>query len=549
MAGLNGKPQARMQLAAIARVRGQLFVHSLRTTKGALELFSRIVISLVITAGGLGGAVGMGAAAWFFVSEGKTEWLALMLWPLFLFWQFFPVMASAFTETLDTSNLLRFPLDYRSYVAVRLVYGALDPSTVLGGLWLTGITVGISVANLRLLPWAALVLLVFGVLNVLLAQMIFAWVERWLAQRRTREIFAVLFFLAMIGFQLVGPVMNRYGRRSSPALRKFSAEASPVQRVLPPGIAANAIARVANGRPGQGFVSLGLLGVYGVVILRALSVRLRAQYRGENLSEVRRDASGRDRKQGVRLGWDLPGLSGPVTAVLEKEFRYLSRSGPVLLTLITPIFMLLIFGLGQGRDLGFLQRSPDLGFPAGVCYALLLLTNLIYNNFGADGGGIQFFLASPVHFRKVVLGKNLAHMAVLALEICVVWIGASLLFRPPSRAIAIATVAGVLFAAPVNLAVGNWLSLYSPKRIEFGTFGRQRASQLTVLISFGVQIIVFGLGAATMGLARYYRETWLATGVFLVLAVVGFTGYSMVLKRVDRMALARRERLTTELCR
>src|SRR5882762_1105629 len=215
-----------MQLAAIARVRWQLFMHSLRTTKGALELLSRIVLSLIITAGGFGGAVGLGAGAWFFVSEGKAEWLAVLLWPVFLFWQFFPVMASVFTETLDTSNLLRFPLDYRSYVVVRLVYGALDPSTVLGGLWLTGITVGISVANLRLLPWAALVLLVFGVLNVLLAQMIFAWVERWLEQRRTREIFAVLFFLVMIGFQLVGPLMNRYGPRSSPALRKFSAEAS-----------------------------------------------------------------------------------------------------------------------------------------------------------------------------------------------------------------------------------------------------------------------------------------------------------------------------------
>ncbi len=437
-------------------------------------------------------------------------------------------------------------------VVVRLVYGALDPSTVLGGLWLSGMAIGIGIANPRLFPWAAFVLLLFGILNVLLTQMVFAWVERWLAQRRTREIFAVLFFLVMISFQLVGPMMNRYGPTSAPLLRKFGAEASPVQRVLPPGIAARAIAQATGGRPGAAFGSLGFLGIYGALILRVLSVRLRAQYRGENLSEVERDVSTRDRKQGVRPGWDLPGLSGPVTAVFEKEFHYLSRSGPVLLTLITPIFMMLIFGFGQGRarpDSGFLQRSPDLGFPAGAAYALLLLTNLIYNNFGADGGGIQFFLASPVRFRTVLLGKNLAHMVVLALELLVVWIGASFFFRPPTPATAIATLAGLLFAAPANLAVGNLLSLYSPKRIELSSFGRQRAPQLTVLISFGVHLVVFGLGAATLFVAHYYRNIWLATGIFMAFAAVTLTGYRQVLQRADRLALARREVLTSELCR
>jgi ABC-2 type transport system permease protein len=394
-------------------------------------------------------------------------------------------------------------------------------------------------------------LLIFGVLNLLLTQMIFAWVERWLAQRRTREIFAVLFFLVMISFQLLGPIMNRFGPRSSPAFRKFGAEISPVQRVLPPGIAADAIASMASRRIGKAVGALGLLGLYGVVILRVLSVRLRAQYRGENLSEVPKQASASKAAEGVKLGWDLPGLSGPVAAVLEKEIRYLSRSGPMLLTLVTPIIMLLIFGLGQGRSGqgGFLQRSPDLGFPAGAAYSLLLLTNLVYNNFGADGGGIQFFLASPVRFRRVVLGKNLAHMTVLALEMMVVWIGVSVLFHPPTFALTIATLAGMLFAAPVNLAVGNLLSLYSPKRIEFGTFGRQRASQLTVLISFGVQIVVFGVAAATLLLARHYREIWLAPAVFLLLAGLSFAVYGFVLQRVDRLALGRREILTTELCR
>jgi len=222
----------------------------------------------------------------------------------------------------------------------------------------------------------------------------------------------------------------------------------------------------------------------------------------------------------------------------------------MLLTFVTPIIMLVVFGFGQGRPGGgFLQRSPDLGFPIGAAYTLLLLTNLIYNNFGADGGGIQFFLVSPARFRQIVLGKNLTHIAVLVLEMAVVWIGVSLLFRRPSLAVTMATIAGMLFAAPLNLAVGNLMSLYSPKRIEFGTFGRQRASQLTVLISFGVQLVVFAFGATVFGLAKYYSDIWIAAGLFVILAAISITAYGLILGRVDALAQQRREVLSSELCK
>jgi ABC-2 type transport system permease protein len=542
--------QARAQLQAIAQVRWEIFLHSLRTTKGTLELFSRILITAVMTAGGLGGAFGLGVGAWYFVSQGEPEFLAALLWPVFMFWQFFPVMATAFNETLDTSNLLRFPLNYRSYVLVRLVYGALDPATLLGSLWLTGIAIGVGIAQPRLFLSTVVVLAIFGLFNILLTQMVFAWVERWLAQRRTREIFAVIFFLFMISFQLIGPLMSRLRPRSASSLIRVSGEVNTVQRLLPPGLSAHSIASTANGRWGASLLSLAFVAVYGAVILRILSVRLRAQYRGENLSEVTKDALAKNGDKGVRVGWNVRGVSAPIMAVFEKESHYLSRSGPMLLTFVTPIIMLVVFGFGQGRPGGgFLQRSPDLGFPIGAAYTLLLLTNLIYNNFGADGGGIQFFLVSPARFRQIVLGKNLTHLAVLVLEMAVVWIGVSLLFRRPSFAVTMATIAGMLFAAPLNLAVGNLMSLYSPKRIEFGTFGRQRASQLTVLISFGVQLVVFAFGATVFGLAKYYGDIWIAAGLFVMLAAVSITAYTLILGRVDALAQQRREVLASELCK
>jgi ABC-2 type transport system permease protein len=542
--------QSRGQLVAIAQVRWHIFVHSLRTTKGALELFSRIVIGVIITGGGVGGAVLLGVGAWYLVSHGKADGLLLLLWPVFMFWQFFPVMATALTETMDSSELLRFPLNYRAYVLVRLVYGALDPATVLGSLWLIGITMGIGWARPTLLAWAALVLGVFGVVNMLLTQMVFAWIERWLAQRRTREIFAVLFFLLIISFQLIGPLLSRYGDQSNATFHQAGRVAGPVQAVLPPGIAASAIASAVNGRHTAALLLLLGLSLYGVGFLRVLSVRLHAQYRGENLSEV--DRSERlARAERVRAGWELLGLPGPVAAVVEKEFRYLSRSGPVLLTFVTPIVMLFVFGLGgrSGPGSGFLQHWPELALPVGAGYALLLLTNLIYNNFGPDGGGIQFYLTSPASFRSVMLGKNIAHLGVLAAEVVVLWLGASLLYRIPSAGAVLLTLAGLLFAAPMNLAAGNLLSLYSPKKTEFGTFGRQRASQVTVLASFVIQGVVFGIAGLAIFAARSYGSLLMAVAMFVGLGAVATAVYFFVLGQVDRLALRRREVLTTELCK
>jgi ABC-2 type transport system permease protein len=550
MAGMTVGMQSRGQLVAIAQVRWHIFVHSLRTTKGALELFSRIVIGVIITGGGVGGAVLLGVGAWYLVSHGKADGLLLLLWPVFMFWQFFPVMATALTETMDSSELLRFPLNYRAYVLVRLVYGALDPATVLGSLWLIGITMGIGWARPTLLAWAALVLGVFGVVNMLLTQMVFAWIERWLAQRRTREIFAVLFFLLIISFQLIGPLLSRYGDQSNATFHQAGRVAGPVQAVLPPGIAASAIASAVNGRQTAALLLLLGLSLYGVGFLRVLSVRLHAQYRGENLSEV--DRSERlARAERVRAGWELLGLPGPVAAVVEKEFRYLSRSGPVLLTFVTPIVMLFVFGLGgrSGPGSGFLQHWPELVLPVGAGYALLLLTNLIYNNFGPDGGGIQFYLTSPASFRSVMLGKNIAHLGVLAAEVVVLWLGASLLYRIPSAGAVLLTLAGLLFAAPMNLAAGNLLSLYSPKKTEFGTFGRQRASQVTVLASFVIQGVVFGIAGLAIFAARSYGSLLMAVAMFVGLGAVATAVYFFVLGQVDRLALRRREVLTTELCK
>src|SRR5579863_8446447 len=548
---MNSSDHVPGQLRAIIHLRWRMFVNGLRSRRGQMELASRIIVTSAFALGGLGAFAAASVFAYLFVSEGRPEMLAVLLWPVLFFWQLFPVMATAFTNNPDSSDLLRFPMTYRSFFLVRLAYGFCDPASGLGSVGLLGILLGIGIARPLLLPWALVVVLTFALFNLVLMQTIFAWLERWLAQRRTREILGVVFILFIISFQLIGPTVEHLQRKSRPELTQIADVITRVQAVLPPGLAADALAQAARGKFFVGFTSLLFLGAITLAIGYLLHVRLRAQFRGENLSE----AGARpvlNQPQTVQAGWEVPGVSSAVAAVFEKEVHYLSRSGPMLLTLVMPIVMLLVFRLGPmsaARHTGFFLRAPYMAFPGAAAYGLLVLTNLVYNSFGGDGGGIQFFYASPARFGQILLGKNLTHAAILAINALLTWIAVSIFYGPPSAAVTAATLAGLLFAGPLNFTAGNLLSIYFPKKRDFASFGRQNAAQTTVLASLGVQIVIVAAGVGAFAMGRMLNNLWISAAVFLVLAAVTVPLYVIVLRRLDDVAIVRRESLIAELCR
>jgi ABC-2 type transport system permease protein len=469
----------------------------------------------------------------------------------------FPVMATAFTENFDASNFLRFPLSYRSYFLVRLIYGALDPTTIIGCMWLFGMTVGISVAAPRFFLWAVFVLAAYTAFNVLLSRAIFAWIERWLARRKSREILGVVFFLFIISVQFIGPSMNylshRYGGHRPSEVRDTLTTALRIEHVLPPGFTASALLDAVRGDFAAALGNLAILCVCGAACFALLNVRLRAQYRGENLSEAIAPETAPGVKQKVSVGWSVPGISGQVAAIVEKEIRYFFRSGPMLFSLVMPVVILVIlrFSIASGRRNGseFLHTHSGFAFPIGGAYALLILSNLTYNSFGTEGAGIQFFFMSPVRFREVLLAKNIAQGALLFFEMVFVWIGACIMFGPPPLDITLATLAGAMFAGLTNFTVGNLMSLYAPKKFDFAVLGKQRASGVTTFAALGVQAAVFSLVGAALFAAYYFHSRWIASFLLLLLAAGAFRGYIFALTRVDGIALNRRETLITELCR
>jgi ABC-2 type transport system permease protein len=537
------------QFAAIARVRWQLFQNSLRTTRGALEVTVRIIVTIWVAFTGIAGGTGLGFAAWYLTAHMRTGWLAGLLWGVFLFCQTFPVLSSAFTANLDSSNLLRFPLTFRSYFLIRMAYGAMEPATLLGLLWILGIGVGIAVANVALLPWAALVLLIFAVENILLARLIFTWIEKWLAKRRTREILSVVFFVFIMAMQFIGPAVDRYGKRPGAGTVNVALGLAAVQRFLPPGVAGTALSAMLRGKVVEALLSFAILSAYGLAFLWILNRRLLAQYHGENLSEGSR-ASSKEKTQ-FREGWSVPGLSESTAAVFEKELRYYFRSWPLMFNLVTPVFVLLLIMVSHSAQRGSpFGNAPSFAvLPIAAAYGMLALTNVIYNNFGGDHGGVQFFFVSPARMSSVVLAKNLAHTVLFVIEILLVYLGVVLLSRPPGALITLVTLAGVLYALPLNLGAGNLLSVYFPRKVDYSTFGRQRASQVSGLLSLGIQVVIFGTGALVVFISYRTGNLWFAVLAFLFLACLAVAVYQLILNKIGALVAKRREVLTAELCK
>lgn len=540
---------AQSQYHALALMRWRMFRNSLRTTQGAIELGARTVAFAFYTLMGLGMAAGFGSGAWAIAASGKWDILPALFWALFVMWQVVPVALASFQEHFDLGGLLRFPVGFGTFVLLHLIFGLVDASTMMGGLCCLGIWIGMVVARSDLYAWTAVALVLFAAFNILLVRAISAWFDRWLAQRRTREIVGGLFFAGLLSLQLLNPAYwsqkhPHVSAQSRAAGLRWLDTANSVQRWLPPGLAALEVQRSAASRPERASEAIALLGMYVLGVGGALGLRLRGEYRGENFS----DAPARRKAERRMRSW-LIGGSGPIAAVMEKEARVLTRAMPLIYGLAAPLLMVFVLsGL-------FLKRGTVAGHPSSfslmvsLAYALVGFTQLFYNNLGPEGPGVQLLFLSPTPMRTVILAKNLFHTLVFSIDAVLVCIVASLRMGWPTPAAIAATFAWLLFALPVHLAAGDAFSLIMPYRMNLGRITRQRGSQASALLSMLIQLGVLGIGAGVFAACSYFSKLWVAIPILLVLAACAITAWLRVLNHVDEMAARRRESLLGTLVR
>jgi ABC-2 type transport system permease protein len=544
-------PLARGQYAAIVWVQSRMFVNSFRTRRGAMEFGAHVLVFLIFALIAGGPAFGLGFGAWVAMTHGRVLGISVLLWVLFLAWQFFAALAPALGgQNPELSHLLRYPVSFGSWIVLYLVYGIAAPSTLIGIIWAMAIGIGISVARPDLFLWTFFTLALFVLFNLLLARMILAWIERWLAQRRTREIATAVFLFLALAAQAFNPVyrQNPHNRPFSNVQRKtanhFASRALEAQKTLPPGLAINSINFRAQHHPLEASEDLLWLGLYTLGAGALLTWRLRSESRGENLSEAPRRSSRARAKSQTRAWIDF---SGPIAAVFEKDLRYLMRSGPMLYNLAAPLVMVFVFG-GAFRGAGqFSSLRLQYALPLGLVWAFFGLARLICNNLGMEGDGIQFYFISPTPLRTVVLGKNFLHLILFLLEAALISGLVVFRFGRPSLSIAAATLAWLVFAVPANFAIGNLLSITMPYRINMSRIRRETGALGNGLTSMLTQLGFVGVGALVLVPCAIFGHIWLAVPIFLVLAAVALFTYLRVLGSVDRMVQSCQESLALEI--
>ena len=107
---------------------------------------------------------------------------------------------------------------------------------------------------------------------------------------------------------------------------------------------------------------------------------------------------------------------------------------------------------------------------------MLPLVGLAYNSLGYDGSGLAMLLAAPIRFRDVLVAKNLLHTIVVVAEILTVSVLGWFVVGPTPPLVVGLTLAGALVFLLTNLAAGNLVSLYFPRKLNPGQMRRQRAS-------------------------------------------------------------------------
>ncbi len=545
------------QYGALAFMRWRMLNNSVRSVQGVFELGARSIAFLLYGLLGFGLGFGLGLGAFIMTEHDKRQLYPILFWIVFGVWQVLPIALASFQEQFDLSGLLRFPVSFPSFFLLQLVFGLVDIPAVLGGLCCLGIGIGVTLARPDRLVWTVVVLTVFAVFNILLARTIFAWIDRWLSQRRTREIVSALFLLLMLSMQLLNPALRqqrhhgpRKGRNHADQ-HAVMAETPPWVRTagiavewLPPGLAANGLRRAVEEDPGAALGALGMLGLYILISGGILSVRLRSEYSGENLGEapVLKKATENDRK------WLIDG-SGPIAAVIEKEIRTVPRSMPLLFAMGGPLLTVLVIASVMRNTTPVSGHPFLLAYPMCVSYALLGFTQMIYNNMGAEGKGIQLLFLSPTPIRKVILAKNLFHGMLYAVVAVLAGIFAALRLGIPTPGLLAATFAWLLFALPTNLAAGNVLSLTMPYRLNLGRLSRQRGSQASALVSMLIQLGVMVVGAGAIELGASLGKIWLAAPILLLLAAVMFFVWMRVLSNAEALAGRNRDALVATLAK
>jgi ABC-2 type transport system permease protein len=247
---------------------------------------------------------------------------------------------------------------------------------------------------------------------------------------------------------------------------------------------------------------------------------------------------------GALLSLAFTAVARPTGGIVEKELRSLARTPRFRMVFVMGFtFGLLVwFPMVSGRNPGSQY------FLIAVCvYSLTLLGQVSYwNAFGFDRSAAVFYFAAPQPISKVLMGKNVASLCFIYLEVLILTgITAALGFGGWSVVVETLLVVGV--CAVYMLALGNISSVQYPRALS-----PERVSQGGASGRFqGLIFILYPLALLPVFLAYVARYAFDSQVVFVfvmaIAAAIGGVLYWQAMESAVRTAVKRREQILQEL--
>ncbi len=453
----------------------------------------------------------------------------------FLYWQVIPVLMASLGSALEIRKLLVYPIPPGKLFALDVLLRISTGAEML--ILLTGTGIGL-LLNPAVPLWAPACLVLFVLFNLCCSAGIRDVLVRLLARKRVREIVVFLLVLAAALPQLL-LLHGAAGR----VRQFFSGELS----LFWPW---TATARLALGE--FSFTAISVLAGWTAIAY----VFGRWQFeRGLRFDAAEAAAQGdSSKRRASRLDWfyQIPNIlfPDPLAALVEKELRFLSRAPRFRLVFL----MGFSFGLIIWAPMAFGRVVPKQTFLSDnyltlvSVYALLLLSDaLFWNCFGFDRNAVQIYFSAPVSMTTVLIGKNLAAVLFVLLEVAAIALVCTLLYLPITLLQIGEAFSVIAVLTSFLLAIGNLSSLYNPRAVNPSKSFRTGASgrtQALLMLAFPLSLIP----VAVAYLARYAFHTEFAFfGVLLIAAAIGTMVYSYSMQNAVEASETRKEQVIVAL--
>jgi hypothetical protein len=547
------------QLATLIWLKWTLFRNSLRSSKAVVNRIATVLAMLIALGLALLVALGLGVAAYALTSPEvglhnfqprtragdpvipSAEFIFFSILALcYLLWSTLPLSIGS-SRQFDPGNLLLYPISLRKLFAVDLVSEIAGLQSVFAIPAIIAIGAGAGLAQGKLAA-GILIALIACTFGIALSKWISISVGSLIRKKRTRgeTLLALIGVVAGVGGALFGQI--------APVLFRHADSISTL-RWTPPGALAYALTLGLREGHAMGF-ALALAAVIAyTVILIAISYWL-----------SRRAILGGGRRRRARptsiepaveryTGWEIPMMSPGLSAIVEKDLRYVMRNAQVRMMTLMPLILIVVRIMNRRRfdqagsgsstfATDFFKYGEGLMATGGMLYVFLILAGLFCNQFAFERGGMRMIVLSPVDRKTILLGKNIAISTVALIFSAGLLTVNQLVFRDITLGALLFVVLSFLTFVPLMSVMGNWLSVRFPKRMKFGK--RLNVSGVVGLLLIPM-IIVLALPPLAATAAGYVAQSLLIEYATLAVLAVLAIGFYLLLLNTQGEALRQRE--------